>query len=421
MKKILLFVSSAVITATAYTQSIKLSGEIRPRTEYSHGLKQLASPDQDANIATSQRSRLLFNYTDSTINSKIVLQDVRLWGSQPQLVANEANATSIHEAWAQVQLCKAIALKAGRMELAYDDHRILGNVGWAQQARSHDMALLSYTGDSLKLSIHLGATYFNDAGSTDLYTGPDAYKAMQFLWASKSFGKLSASILFLNNGKAMNITDSTGNLTEQEIKYSQTAGTHVKFASGDIKLRANFYYQFGQSATAADISALNFSVNADYNLSKKTKVGIGYEYLSGRAYDDTTSTIKTFAPLYGTNHKFNGHMDYFYVGYMPIYGLQDINATFSTTINKLALTAQLHGFLSAAKIADAQSEEISSYLGTEIDLSAAYKLSANAKIIAGYSHMLGTDSMASVKGGDTGEISNWAWLMLAVTPTFFTN
>lgn len=418
MKKIYLFAGVMAVSISAFSQTVKIGGEVRPRTEYSHGVKSLAAPDQDANLATSQRTRLNLNYSDSLFSSKIVLQDVRFWGSQKQLVTNEANSVSIHEAWGQVQLSKAIALKAGRMELAYDDHRILGSVGWAQQARSHDLALLSYKNDSAKLKVHLGAAYFNDAGKTNLYTGPDAYKAMQFLWLNKSFGKVQASFLLLNNGKAMGIKDTLGQLVDQEIKYSQTIGTHIKGKVNDIALSGNLYYQMGKAPSDASISALNLSLNANYSLSKTTKAGIGYEYLSGKDYDDTSEDVKTFAPLYGTNHKFNGHMDYFYVGYLPTGGLQDISASFSTKKGKYKFSGQLHAFMSAAKIADSEGNEIDGYLGTEIDLSVAYLMSKKTKLVAGYSHMLGTDSLAALKGGDAGETSNWAWLMLVVKPSF---
>ena len=74
------------------------------------------------------------------------MQDIRNWGNQRQLVANEANAVSIHQAWGEVELVKGLSLKAGRMELAYDDHRILGNVGWAQNEQTFDAITLQNKG-----------------------------------------------------------------------------------------------------------------------------------------------------------------------------------------------------------------------------------------------------------------------------------
>ncbi len=46
-----------------------------------------------------------------------------------------------------------------------------------------------------------------------------------------------------------------------------------------------------------------------------------------------------FTPLYGTNHKFNGWMDYFYVGnHGSSIGLQDINAKILVNFNNFFVT-----------------------------------------------------------------------------------
>ena len=138
-----IFILLALFSINSFGQ-FSLSGEFRPRTEFSHGYKSLASPDQEASLFTAQRTRLNFDYKNDLYKVKLTLQDVRAWGSQKQLVSNEDFATSVHEAWAEVFFTEKISLKAGRQELVYDDHRIFGSVGWANQARSHDVALLKF-------------------------------------------------------------------------------------------------------------------------------------------------------------------------------------------------------------------------------------------------------------------------------------
>ncbi|HZH72073.1 MAG TPA: hypothetical protein VFD91_06255, partial [Mariniphaga sp.] len=88
-----------------------LSGEFRPRTEFSRGYKTLASEGQEMSVATTQRTRLNALYSFDGIHTKLVLQDVRYWGSQPQLVTNEDFATSIHEAWAEVNLNSSFSIR----------------------------------------------------------------------------------------------------------------------------------------------------------------------------------------------------------------------------------------------------------------------------------------------------------------------
>ena len=151
IKYTLLFILG-IFTTFQLSAQFSLSGEFRPRTEVSHGYKSLASEDQDASTFTAQRTRLNFLYKAQGINTKLVLQDVRTWGSQAQLVGNEDYATSIHEAWAEVFFSPEFSLKAGRQELIYDDHRIFGSVGWAHQARSHDVAIFKYEQD---VKLHL--------------------------------------------------------------------------------------------------------------------------------------------------------------------------------------------------------------------------------------------------------------------------
>ena len=188
--------SSILIAQEEEQTEFILSGEVRQRAEYLHGYKTPALEDQNATSFVSQRTRINFDYSMPKVKFGVALQDVRNWGNQAQLVANEGNAVSVHQAWGEVELAKKFSLKAGRMELAYDDHRILGNVGWAQQARSHDLALFKYDGI---INAHLGLAFHGN-----FYQGIDAYRDMQFLWLNGKAmdNALSWSFLVLSNGKA---------------------------------------------------------------------------------------------------------------------------------------------------------------------------------------------------------------------------
>ena len=66
-----------------------------------------------------------------------------------------------------------------------------------------------------------------------------------------------------------------------------------------------------------------------YTLKEKFTIGLGYEYISGQSKTDTTKAYNdvnhAFNPIFGTNHKFNGYMDYYYVSnHTNNVGLQDI-------------------------------------------------------------------------------------------------
>lgn len=383
-----------------------LSGEFRPRTEYSHGYSTLAVKDQKPSLFTSQRTRLNFDYKMDLLKVGVVLQDVRIWGNQAQQVANQDFATSVHQAWAEMNLSKMLTLKVGRQELNYDDSRIFGHGGWNQQGRSHDVVLFKY---SNKVNVHFGiAHHENTNRKNNLYDGPDAYKDLQFLWINRKTETFNVSLLFLNNGKPV----MEG--TDQKSKYSQTFGTHVEVPVDKVQFTGHVYFQTGEDGNNKSLNAYNLMAEATYQVSEKSQLLLGYEILSGSDYNETEKN-SSFTPLYGTNHKFNGFMDYFYVGnHLNNVGLSDGYVKFATSKNKTAFNADVHFFASAAKI----SATANNYLGTELDLTLTQTLNPATKIAFGYSQMFGTESLQILKGGSKSAVNNWAYVMISVTPKF---
>lgn len=390
-----------------------LGGEFRPRSEYSHGYGSLADLGQRPSIFVSQRTRLKFDYAGDRLTTGLVLQDVRLWGSQAQLVVNEDFATSVHQSWLQYEFAEGFFFKAGRQELIYDNQRIFGNVGWAQQGRSHDLLLFKYEKD---LQLHAGIAYHeNSVRTNNFYNGPDAYKTMQFIWVKTSVDAFDVRLLFLNNGvPVVRQTNILGQMTRQGISFSQTIGTYVQ-TRVDEQLEVHFsaYFQGGRDGNEERKRAWYFNGEGHYGL-EEMDVVIGYELLTGTAYNDA-GINRSFTPYYGTNHKFNGHMDYFYVGnHINSVGLGDVYLKWSKPAGKTMWRADLHMFHAAAEIAAGAG----SYLGTEVDISAGWQLGTEVGLQIGYSHLLPGDSMELLKGGDQDAVHNWAWVMVAVTPEF---
>jgi hypothetical protein len=401
IKNVSLIVLLAVVLSTNNVKAqFSLTGEMRPRTELSHGNQELAGQNQDASLFTTQRTRINTLYTNEYLNTKIVLQDVRLWGGQPQLVKNEDFAVSVHEAWAEIDLNKSFSLKAGRQELVYDDHRIFGNVGWAQQARTHDLALFKYKSD---WEVHLGLA-FNHIDSPDM---KGDYKSLQFVWANHLWDSSSLSILFLNNGvpNPTNILDA---------RYSQTIGGRFTTQLDDIGIASNLYLQTGKDGANNDLRAYNFLFEASGKLKDTWKWVGGIEILSGTDYDELDDN-KSFTPLYGTNHKFNGFMDYFFVGEdLNEQGLIDLYAKVGYPIRDFTLNGHMHYFATAASI-DPNTDD---YLGTEIDLGVNWKFKPEVQFDMGFSSLFASESMELLKGGDNSVFQYWGYLMITVKPTF---
>ncbi len=413
MKKLLLFTFVAILSLLNSTaQQFDLSAEIRPRYENKHGYKALIAEDTDGSNAISQRSRLNFFYKQEKIAMKVTLQNVRAWGDISTLAASDVNGTALHEAWARVSLSDNISLQMGRQEIVYDDHRIFGSVGWAQQARSHDAFLIKFNpaeGHKVDLGYAMnidGSTTLVDDVLT-LQKSPAGYKNFFYGWYHGDFDKLGVSFLALNVGNEKLETDG-----KIGVDYTQTVGPRLTYKAGNFNVNAATYYQMGKM-NDTDVGALYYALNLGYKVSDNFSLGLGYESLSGESTDDLDE-INAFNPIFGTNHKFNGWMDYFYVGnHLYNVGLNDISATLVFKKDKFSAKLIPHFFMTAEDFADGNN------LGTEIDLALGYKIAKGISVNAGYSKMFGTESMELLKGGDKDADSSWTWLMFTFKPKLF--
>lgn len=398
-----------VLASTLTYAQLKIDAEIRPRAEYRHGFKTLIADNESAAMFVSQRTRLNTTYSIEKLNFYLSIQDVRVWGDVPQLNIADANGVGIHEAWAEIFLDSKFSLKLGRQEVVYDDSRIFGNVGWAQQARSHDMALLKYINDGYRIDLGLAFNQSKEGLTGTTLTTPSTYKAMQYVWFHKDWSDFSGSFLFLNNG----LQSVSG------LKYSQTLGTHLKTKKDKLNFIANLYYQFGKDVANNSLNAYLLGLEGNYKLSAITNIGLGVELQSGNSYNTTPGDNNAFNPFYGTNHKFNGLMDYFYVGnHLNSVGLLDIYAKAGFKLNsKSNLSATLHNFSAAADINDTVSKQ----LGTELDIVYGYKFTKEIGVKAGYSHMFPSEGMKVLKGNNDNNTNNWGWVMVTIKPTLFTS
>ncbi len=408
-----------LLSGSIFAQTVNISAEVRPRFEFRHGYKTLIPDDYNAASFISQRTRLNAFYGNANFKVKLSLQDVRVWGDVSQLNKSDVYGTSIHEAWGEAIFSEKFSIKFGRQEIIYDDHRIFGSVGWAQQARSHDAAIIKFT-PSKNHKVDVGLAY-NANGETLYKTdyAVNSYKTFQYGWYHGSFGKVGLSFLVLNNGMAFMDNADTANVTEK-IAYSQTIGPRITYKGDKIKANVAFYYQGGKNKSNVELSAMYFAGDISFHLVKGFSFGIGTEYLSGTATNDLgNGKDKSFTPLYGTNHKFNGWMDYFYVGnHGGNVGLTDIYIPLKYQYEKWLFMIIPHYFMSAATVSDA-TKDYSNGLGTEIDITVKYSLSKAVQFQGGYSQMFATETMQVIKGGNYENTNNWAWLMITFKPTFF--
>ena len=409
---ICIFSSSTVIA------QLKIDADIRPRFEYRHGFGNLFPDNAEPAVFVQQRTRLNIGYSINKIAIGLSVQDVSVWGDTPQISTSDLNDSfALFQAWISYQFNEYWSTKLGRQVLSYDDQRILGGLDWAQQGRFHDAALIRYNKDSFKIDLGFAFNQENvsNEGNDFLLQQAFSYKTMQYAHLHKTWSNFDLSFLFLNTGFQI-LKEENNEVVTDGVNFIQTTGFYFNKPYKNGKLFGSAYYQFGENSNKQSLSAYQFYVETEYK-PQNTAYGIGFEMLSGSNQDDAAKT-KSFTPLYGTNHKFNGYMDYFYVGnHANNVGLNDLYAkAIIKTGKKSNLLVKGHYFLANAKLMNDESK----YLGTEIDLVYTLNPIKDVTLNVGYSQILASDSMSLIKDGRPNDnFNNWGWIRLMFKPTLF--
>lgn len=406
---------------TVYAQ-LKVDLDMRSRAEYRHGYLRPMPKSAEPAFFVNQRTCLNIGYQKDKLSIFLSGQDVRIWGTTPYQTGKDNNF-SIYQAWAKYNISSSFAFKLGRQEINYDDGRILGNNEWLQQGLSHDAIVFQF--HKKKYKIDVGATYNRDRESLTKieYYGPSLERTMQYLWFNRKSDKLSASILFLNNGlelPAIHI-DSTIGTVNPKLNYHQTVGTHLEYQLKNLLFSANGFYQFGKNQYENKISSFLIGLDAKYAPEKsRFEIGLGAETRSGTDVNKFVSTKRYFTTSFSSYHKFNGSMDYFSrVAGVQNNGLNDLylNAAFKPS-KEIKIALAYHNFSTVGKVYKSESSsEFSNALGNEIDLELSYKLSKVISVNAGYSHMFTTKALDRLIGFYKTQTSNWAWLSVSIKPT----
>ena len=397
-----------------------LDGEFRPRTEYRNGFGSLIADNADAGFGISTRARLNTGYKTEAYKFYLSMQDVMVWGENRQILPyDQNNSFAIFQAWAEINFGSGWSTKLGRQVLSYDDQRILGGLDWAQQGRNHDAALIKYKKDKFILDVALAfnqdysnPTGFVSAGTAYNTTGFFSYKTMQYAYLKQSWESFSGSLLLMNNG----FQEFDTNSDADGVSNLQTLGTHLNYKKGSFGVALNAFIQTGKRQGEVDVKGAHLlGLDFTFKASPKVGLGAGIEIISGN--DGGAGETGAFFPLYGTNHKFNGFMDYFYVGnHANSIGLVDIHVSANFKLSETSsLMVKALNFSGEQDLPSGENA-----LGTEIDIVFKKKFKGYA-LVAGYSQMFSSDGMYELKGiteDAAASGQNWAWAMLVIKPKF---
>lgn len=418
-----LLVALFAISAAA---QFNLDGQIVQRTEFRNGYNKLLAQHLDPAFFIAHRARLQAGYKLGKVQLYMSVQDVRTWGSAPQIKATDPYL-SVHEAWGEIWLSDHFSLKLGRQELNYDNFRFLGNLDWALQARAHDFALAKYEKGDMKL--HLGGGYNQDAQnlSGTLFSTGNQYKIAQLFRYENRMGKLRFSLLFWNDGRQYTVTDSLGTILAKGVRYRQTIGIPtLKYEMGNTTLSAFYYHQFGKDPAGKTVAAFDASlqviqqIDVNKEAGQKLRLVAGAELLSGS--EPGAADNHSFSPQYGTNHLFNGYMDHFFVGgaYENNAGLLNLFLRARYDFGpKCFLQLDGHHFSSQTEGRHSLTGlPLDKYLGIETDLSLGLIIYDAVSLQCGLSALFATESLAElqqVRAPDDGQY--WAYAMLIFRPT----
>ncbi|MDR1876175.1 MAG: hypothetical protein LBQ84_00980 [Flavobacteriaceae bacterium] len=404
----LLALSFSLFMPKVFGQNITIDAEIRNRNELRNGFRSPLADTLKSALIGGLRTKLNFDYAQDKIKTRISLINTHYYGETR--LSDTGNSVGVFEAWGEYNFTPEFSFTLGRKSLNYG-RLFSGN--WSNTPRAHDLLLLKYT--SAGIDAHLGGAW-NNAGNDmyeTLYQVSNNYKSLLYLWLHKQIERVSLSAMFIND----NFQYGEENNPSTSNRY--TTGFDLELQDEEIPwyIQAEGYYQFGKDTHQRELSASLLAAKASYRATDRVTATIGGEFLSGSKYDLAPDKNNTFNKLYGSNHSFNGSMEYWSTP--PAQGLVDLFAGINVKVlPKLGIDLTFHKFSVSRDLAV---EGYNRDIGSELDLTVNYDLSDQFSIEGGWSAYFktnGTDLLKKQTGIDT-KFPHWAYIMITFNPTFF--
>jgi hypothetical protein len=365
---------------------IKLKGEIRPRYE----MADVKDNGVDAGQAFTARTHLAVTaglLEVEGLSATVGIQTVNNFGYTNYAPEDGAydkildpQVAMLSEASVDYEAGKT-ALHAGRSQLNLDNQRFIGTVGWRQVERSYDTVSATNTDiENLELMAAYLYGYAGVGGVTTTETSSillhAKYKVMDELTVTAYDYMLASNHDTI--GLALTGKIDAGAKLSYRAEYAMQSDPSMEYRTTNVKADAT-YYNLDLGANISGVLA-----------------GVNYEVLSGSTGSDGKTNFK---PNLGTNHKFNGWADIFYVGNTgPTGGLKDMNVRLGYTAKGLGkLLAVYHDF--KADVSMAAATGTTDNLGSEIDVVYVNK-------IPGVNGLTGLVKYASYSKGDATGFAN---------------
>lgn len=386
--------------------NVKLNAEIRPRYEYAD----VKNNGVDKGQAFTARTKLsvsagLLGVDGLSANVGVISVNNFGWnkydskspyynpGSGKYDVIVDPQQAMLANAEVTYKVGKTL-LHAGRGQVNLDNQRFIGTVGWRQLERSYDSVFVA--NNSVKNLSLLAAWVY---GAQGVKAGATADANTILLHAAYTVMP-ELKITAYDYMVAVN----------HPVLTTYGSDTYGIALTGKANIGAKLTYRAEyalQKDASMKLHGIKGKADADYfNIDIGANVsgiliGANYELLSGSTGTDGKTN---FIPALGTNHKFNGWADHFYVADTgPSGGLQDMNIRLGYKAKGVGkLLAVYHQFTADKKMGGEDD------LGTEIDALYANK-------IPGVNNLKGLLKGAFYKAGKVSGYTkdvNKFWVML---------
>ena len=436
-----------VAPASKPANSLTISVDMRVRTEYRHGYRNLPLKDTAAGSAAffvNQRTRLNFDYKTKRFDFYASIQDARVWGEQDpregQGTVNgavTANPTTtfplyLFEGYVEPHFNDRWSVRIGRQRIVYDNQRLYAENDWRLPGNSHDAVRFIYNN---KINLNTELTFsFGQSSENNFTTNYAPTTSLLSTGASRNYKDLLVHYLNYKISKTLILTTINtmdGYQSSVPGKYQTTyqrftVGGRLEYQTYNWYATFSGYYQTGKDSTGKKISAYYIQPELKYS-TKTLSVRLGFELLSGQ--DSTVASDKTnnFVPLYGVAHRFMGNLDLFTTFPSDVNngGLFNPYLFFQYTKNKWNVRLENHLFYSEKNAAFKALPVANKYLGFENDWRVNFKPTPIIDLEYGFCWASVTKSMAEVRNPKSSasllnrysKTPYWSYLSIKVTPT----
>jgi hypothetical protein len=284
---------------------------------------------------------------------------------------------------------RPVSVRVGRQELVFGEQRLVGHVSWVNTARTFDAARLTVRGRALQLDafassvVAIDAGHFNKSGHGSWFTGvyavtsalvPDSVVEPFGFWRRAPDTRTEAGPL-------------------DDLSFVTLGGRWSGRTPLGLSYDTEMALQIGSAGTdSVRAWAGHWRARQPIGTDRVRLVG-EYNYASGDE-DPTDGRRQTFDQLYPTAHDKYGLADQ--VGWRNIHHVR--TGLESTPVTKLQVQGSYHAWWLAsagdalysagsAVLARVPGGAASRHVGQEIDVQAAYRVSPQIQVAAGYAHV----------------------------------